>query len=163
VRWGDYTYTGEDGLQRVETDFLVRVDGDLSRPRLEVGKHTEYRWLGPDDLAVLDENRQINDGMIRRIAGRRVRGPAHARALTAPLSSADDTFRKDPPMIGLVLAAGASRRLRPYTDLPAQSAPAGRCETTIMDISLRKPGRCRGLTDVTFVVGLPARTRSRSA
>jgi 8-oxo-dGTP pyrophosphatase MutT (NUDIX family) len=65
---GDYTYTGEDGLQRVETDFLVRVDGDLSRPRLEVGKHTEYRWLGPDDLAVLDENRQINDGMIRRIA-----------------------------------------------------------------------------------------------
>ncbi|HEY7272574.1 MAG TPA: NUDIX domain-containing protein [Actinoplanes sp.] len=65
---GNYTYTGEDGLQRVETDFLIRVDGDLDRPRLEVGKHTEYRWLGPDDLAVLDENRQINDGMIRRIA-----------------------------------------------------------------------------------------------
>jgi 8-oxo-dGTP diphosphatase len=65
---GDYTYTGEDGLERVERDFLVRVDGDLSRPRLEAGKHTEYRWLGPDDLDVLDENREINDGMIRRIA-----------------------------------------------------------------------------------------------
>ena len=65
---GDYAYTGEDGLERVERDFLVRVDGDLSRPRLEAGKHTEYRWLGPDDLAVLDENREINDGMIRRIA-----------------------------------------------------------------------------------------------
>jgi 8-oxo-dGTP diphosphatase len=65
---GDYTYTGEDGLQRVETDFLVRVDGDLTRPRLEVGKHTDFRWLGRDDLAVLDENREINDGMIRRIA-----------------------------------------------------------------------------------------------
>jgi 8-oxo-dGTP diphosphatase len=65
---GDYTYTGEDGLQRVETDFLVRVDGDLARPRLEAGKHTEFRWLGRDDLAVLDENREINDGMIRRIA-----------------------------------------------------------------------------------------------
>jgi 8-oxo-dGTP diphosphatase len=65
---GDYTYTGEDGLQRVETDFLVRVDGDLDKPRLEVGKHTEYRWLGPDDLAVLDENVKVNDGMIRRIA-----------------------------------------------------------------------------------------------
>jgi 8-oxo-dGTP pyrophosphatase MutT (NUDIX family) len=65
---GDYTYTGEDGLERVERDFLVRVDGDLQRPRLEAGKHTEYRWLGPDDLDVLDENREINDGMIRRLA-----------------------------------------------------------------------------------------------
>jgi 8-oxo-dGTP pyrophosphatase MutT (NUDIX family) len=65
---GDYAYTGEDGLQRVETDFLVRVDGDLDQPRLEAGKHIEYRWLGPDDLAVLDENREINNGMIRRIA-----------------------------------------------------------------------------------------------
>ena len=65
---GDYTYIGEDGLERVERDFLVRVDGDLQRPRLEAGKHTEYRWLGPDDLDVLDENREINDGMIRRLA-----------------------------------------------------------------------------------------------
>jgi 8-oxo-dGTP pyrophosphatase MutT (NUDIX family) len=65
---GDYPYTGADGLRRVETDFLVRVDGDLNRPRLEVGKHTEYRWLGPDDLAVLDENREINNGLTRRIA-----------------------------------------------------------------------------------------------
>ncbi len=47
---------------------IVRVDGDLSRPRLEEGKHTEFRWLGPDDLAVLDESAAINDGMIRRIA-----------------------------------------------------------------------------------------------
>ena len=65
---GEYTYTGDDGLARHESDFLVRVDGDLSRPRLEVGKHTEFRWLGPGDLAVLDESREINDGMIRRIA-----------------------------------------------------------------------------------------------
>ncbi|MEU7903929.1 NUDIX domain-containing protein [Actinoplanes sp. NPDC049118] len=65
---GEYAYTGEDGLVRHETDFLVRVDGDLARPRLEAGKHTEYRWLGPDDLAVLDESAEINDGMIRRIA-----------------------------------------------------------------------------------------------
>ena len=65
---GDYTYVGEDGLRRLETDFLVRVDGDLTRPRLETGKHTEYRWLGPGDLDVLDESRGVNDGMIRRIA-----------------------------------------------------------------------------------------------
>jgi 8-oxo-dGTP diphosphatase len=65
---GIYTYVGDDGLTRHETDFLVRVSGDLADPRLEVGKHTEFRWLGPDDLDVLDESQEINDGMIRRIA-----------------------------------------------------------------------------------------------
>jgi 8-oxo-dGTP diphosphatase len=65
---GEYAYTGEDGVERRETDFLVRVDGDLDRPRLETDKHTEYRWLGRDELAVLDESSGVNDGMIRRIA-----------------------------------------------------------------------------------------------
>ncbi|GGQ44947.1 NUDIX hydrolase [Couchioplanes azureus] len=65
---GEHTWTGDDGLDRHETDFLVRVDGDLSQPRLEEGKHTEFRWLGPGELAVLDENRELDDGMIRRIA-----------------------------------------------------------------------------------------------
>lgn len=65
---GEYRYTGNDGLDRVETDFLVRVDGDLSRPQLEPGKHTEFRWLTAAETAVLDENRHPNDGLIRRIA-----------------------------------------------------------------------------------------------
>ncbi len=65
---GDYAYRGNDGVDRVESDFLVRVDGDLSRPRLEAGKHTEYRWLAEADLDVLDEHRDVNDGLIRRIA-----------------------------------------------------------------------------------------------
>ncbi|MFY1635155.1 NUDIX domain-containing protein [Solwaraspora sp. WMMB335] len=65
---GDYTYTGDDGIARLETDYLVRVDGDLTRPQLEAGKHTEFRWLGADELAVLDESREVNDGLIRRIA-----------------------------------------------------------------------------------------------
>jgi 8-oxo-dGTP diphosphatase len=65
---GEYCYTGNDGIARVEIDFLVRVDGDLSRPRLEVGKHTEFRWLAEHEIAVLDEHRDVNDGLIRRIA-----------------------------------------------------------------------------------------------
>ncbi len=65
---GEHTYTGDDGLDRVETDYLVRVDGDLSRPRLEAGKHTEFRWIGPDDVAVLDENGGVDDGLVRQIA-----------------------------------------------------------------------------------------------
>jgi 8-oxo-dGTP diphosphatase len=63
---GDHAYTGDDGIDRVETDFVIRVDGDLSRPRLEVGKHTEYRWIGPDEVGVLDENNGV-DGVVRKI------------------------------------------------------------------------------------------------
>ena len=47
------TYTGDDGLTRTEEDFIVRVDGDLAAPRLEAGKHTEYRWIGASDVADL--------------------------------------------------------------------------------------------------------------
>ena len=55
-------------------------------------------------------------------------------------------------MIGLVLAAGAGRRLRPYTDtLPKALVPVAG-DTTIMDISLRNLAAA-GLTDVTIVVG----------
>lgn len=58
-------------------------------------------------------------------------------------------------MIGLVLAAGAGRRLRPYTDtLPKALIPVDG-ETTIMDISLRNLAAA-GLTDVTIVVGYRA-------
>lgn len=65
---GEYRYVADDGLERVESDWLVRVDGDLGRPRLEIGKHTEFRWLTEQDLDLLDEHRDVNDGLIRRIA-----------------------------------------------------------------------------------------------
>ena len=64
---GDHSYVGEDGLTRLETDFLIRVDGDLSRPRLEEGKHTEFRWIGRDEIDILDENRGVDDGMVKKI------------------------------------------------------------------------------------------------
>ena len=64
---GEFAWTGDDGIARTETDFLVRVDGDLSRPRLEEGKHTSFRWLGPDDLDVLDINEPVDGGMLRRM------------------------------------------------------------------------------------------------
>ncbi|MGI5212733.1 sugar phosphate nucleotidyltransferase [Plantactinospora sp. CA-290183] len=58
-------------------------------------------------------------------------------------------------MIGMVLAAGAGRRLRPYTDtLPKALIPVDG-ETTILDIALRNLAEV-GLTDVTVVVGYAA-------
>lgn len=58
-------------------------------------------------------------------------------------------------MIGLVLAAGAGRRLRPDTDsLPKTLLPVDG-ETTILDIALRNLAQV-GLTEVTVVVGYAA-------
>jgi choline kinase len=58
-------------------------------------------------------------------------------------------------MIGMVLAAGAGRRLRPYTDtLPKALVPVDG-DTTILDIGLRNLAVV-GLTDVTVVVGYRA-------
>jgi 8-oxo-dGTP pyrophosphatase MutT (NUDIX family) len=65
---GECTWTGDDGIERFETDYLVRVDGDLTRPRLEPGKHSEFRWLREDQLAVLDINEPVDGGMLKRIA-----------------------------------------------------------------------------------------------
>jgi choline kinase len=58
-------------------------------------------------------------------------------------------------MIGLVLAAGAGRRLRPYTDtLPKALVPVDG-EITILDIALRNLAQV-GLHDVAVVVGYAA-------
>ncbi|SEG90867.1 Choline kinase [Thermomonospora echinospora] len=55
-------------------------------------------------------------------------------------------------MIGMVLAAGAGRRLRPYTDtLPKALVPVDG-ETTILDIALGNLAEV-GLTEVVIVVG----------
>ena len=55
-------------------------------------------------------------------------------------------------MLGMILAAGAGRRLRPYTDtLPKALVPVDG-DTTIMDIALQNLASV-GLTDVVVIVG----------
>lgn len=54
-------------VRRREFDFLVEVEGDLERPRLEYPKHVEARWIGPEDLGLLDENRGLDGGLVRRL------------------------------------------------------------------------------------------------
>lgn len=64
---GEFSYRGDDGFDRVEQDFLVRVDGDLDRPRLEQGKHTEWRWITEDEVDLLDEHRGPGDALVREL------------------------------------------------------------------------------------------------
>jgi 8-oxo-dGTP pyrophosphatase MutT (NUDIX family) len=63
---GEFSYTGDDERERVEQDFLVRVDGDLARPRSQASRHTEWRWLAESDLPALDGNGS-GDPLVRRI------------------------------------------------------------------------------------------------
>ena len=54
---GVTTWTGDDGGGlRHEADYLVDVDGDLTRPALEWSKHSAYAWFTPATLARLKEN-----------------------------------------------------------------------------------------------------------
>lgn len=65
---GVSTWEGDDGQGlRHEADFVVDVDGDLARPRLEPGKHTEYDWFGPEDLERLKENRASGETLVHDV------------------------------------------------------------------------------------------------
>ena len=56
-----------EGVVRRELDYIVEVDGDLTVPRLEEGKHDACAWVGPDDLDLMMEGRTDEDGRLRDI------------------------------------------------------------------------------------------------
>ena len=62
-----------DGVRRRELDFLVEVDGDLTAPRLEVGKHDKCEWIGLDNLALMMEGRTDGDFRLRDIVAKALR------------------------------------------------------------------------------------------
>jgi 8-oxo-dGTP diphosphatase len=108
---GDWETSGEDGTTcRREFDFVVEVDGDLANPRLEVPHHVEYRWLGRGELALLDENRGLDDGMIRQLvelALRRGQPGPHVTAFLDPAAGEQvEPLRAawDPAMAGQIAA-----------------------------------------------------------
>lgn len=63
-------WQGSDGAQRSEVDLLIKVEGDLTRPKLEVTKHNEWRWVAEADLPVLAESREADDLWVRDTVAR---------------------------------------------------------------------------------------------
>ncbi|MGV9881258.1 NUDIX hydrolase [Streptomyces sp. NPDC003006] len=64
-------WTGDDGGGvRREADYVVDVEGDLSRPALEWSKHSAYGWFGPGDLHRLKENRAPGEFLIHDLISR---------------------------------------------------------------------------------------------
>jgi hypothetical protein len=53
---GTLAWTGDDGLDRREIDYLVEVSGDLGDPQLEAELHHDPRWV------TLAEARSLLDG-----------------------------------------------------------------------------------------------------
>lgn len=60
-------------FRRYERDYLVTVDGDLSSPRLEAGKHDASAWVSPDTLDLLMDGRTDGDRRLRDIVAKAVR------------------------------------------------------------------------------------------
>lgn len=71
------------GVVRRELDFIVEVDGDLSRPRLEPGKHDAYEWIGVDNLHLMREGRSEGDTRLSEIVERAIRfhSPGDAKGM----------------------------------------------------------------------------------
>jgi len=86
----DWEWT-HNGLVRRELDYLIEVNGDLSSPRLEPGKHDKFCWVGFDNPeAVRSEYDAGNDvlwNIIRRAA--RIRLTSDVRLEPVSGSSAD--------------------------------------------------------------------------
>jgi 8-oxo-dGTP diphosphatase len=62
---GVMDYTGDDGVDRKEIDFLVDVDGDLDHPMLELGKHEQPRWITREQIGELLRERRPGEDLVQ--------------------------------------------------------------------------------------------------
>ena len=81
-----------EGRVRRELDYLITVDGDLARPRLEAGKHDACAWVGPDDLDLLMVNRTDGDRRLRDIVAHVVRTRFTDRLRLEPMTGPDEVL-----------------------------------------------------------------------
>lgn len=64
---GQFDWQDVDGGWRREFDVVATVRGDLGSPQLEWSKHSEYRWIGPEDIDVLEQGRDPDDTAIHEL------------------------------------------------------------------------------------------------
>jgi 8-oxo-dGTP diphosphatase len=64
---GVMTWTGDDGAERHEIDYLVEVDGDLDRPVIEADLHLDPRWVNRDEALALLDDSHPSDPLVRQV------------------------------------------------------------------------------------------------
>ncbi|HKO34298.1 MAG TPA: DUF120 domain-containing protein [Candidatus Limnocylindria bacterium] len=67
---GVTTYTGEDGMERHEVDYLVEVDGELEAPRIEEHLHLDPCWVHRGEAMALLSGTHPSDALLRPVIGR---------------------------------------------------------------------------------------------
>lgn len=67
---GTMSWTGDDGLDRREVDYLVEVGGDLARPVVEVDRHLDPRWVTREEALALLDGSHPSDELVRPIVER---------------------------------------------------------------------------------------------
>jgi 8-oxo-dGTP pyrophosphatase MutT (NUDIX family) len=107
----EWMFPNEPDAPRRGFDFVVTVDGDLTKPRLARDEHTDFRWITRHELALFDENRGQDDGMLRRtIASAYEQLPAtglrapHATIFVDVPSRLADTRRQWDPVMAAQIA-----------------------------------------------------------
>jgi len=67
---GTLSWTGDDGLERHEVDYLVEVAGDLAEPRIERDLHLDPRWVDRDAAMALLDGAHPSDELVRPVVER---------------------------------------------------------------------------------------------
>lgn len=67
---GTVQWTGDDGLDRHEVDYVVAVSGDLERPSIEKDRHLDPRWVDREEALALLDGSHASDELVRPIVER---------------------------------------------------------------------------------------------
>ena len=67
---GVTTYSGDDGVERHEVDYLVEVDGNLTAPRIEERLHEDPRWVDRNEALALLDGAHRGDALLRPVIER---------------------------------------------------------------------------------------------
>ncbi|HWD79348.1 MAG TPA: GNAT family N-acetyltransferase [Kribbella sp.] len=115
-----------EGRVRREVDYLITVDGDLARPRLEDGKHDASAWVGLDDLDLLMVNRTDGDRRLRDLVAHAVRTRFTERLRLEPITGPNGVLPGHGPDIERVFADPWVARWYDATLTPEQAAVQAR-------------------------------------